>query len=354
MLGRAMIVAVPDRESTMRAWVVREPRAIENHPLELIELPDPTPGPGEVRIAVRACGVCRTDLHVAEGDLEVRRTPVVPGHEVVGVVDRLGEGATRFALGDRVGIAWLRSTCGRCRSCRRGAENLCADARFTGWTDDGGYAEFAVVPDAYGYALPDTLDDEAAAPLLCAGIIGYRALVRSGFFPGDRLGLWGFGGSAHLTAQVALAMGAELYVVTRSDSSRELAHRLGATWVGAPGDTPPAPLDAAISFAPSGDVVPDALVALGPGGVLALAGIHVTDLPPLDYQRHLFQEREIRSVTANTRADGEIFLRLAERFGVTATTVAYPFEEADRALADLAAGRFAGAAVLDIGASDPT
>jgi alcohol dehydrogenase, propanol-preferring len=338
----------------MHAWVVREPRAIEDHPLELTDLPDPVPGAGEIRLAVRTCGVCRTDLHVAEGDLPVRRSPVVPGHEVVGVVDRLGEGATRFTLGDRIGIAWLRSTCGRCRPCRRGAENLCDEPRFTGWTDDGGYARFAVVPEGYAYPIPAGIDDVSAAPLLCAGIIGYRALVRSGFSPGDRLGIWGFGGSAHLTAQIALAMGAELHVVTRTEAGRDLARRLGATWVGAPGEEPPEPLDAAISFAPSGDVVPEALAALGPGGVLALAGIHVTDLPSLHYQRHLFLEREIRSVTANTRADGETFLRLAERFGVTATTVAYPFEEADRALEDLAAGRFAGAAVLRVAESDPS
>lgn len=332
----------------MRAWVVRAPAPIGAGPLEPAEIEDPVPGPGEVRLAVRVCGVCRTDLHVAEGDLEPRRSPVVPGHEVVGEVDARGPGAERFAPGDRVGIAWLRSTCGACRHCRRGAENLCTAPAFTGWTHDGGYAELAVVPEAYAYALPPGPEDEEAAPLLCAGIIGYRALRRSGFRPGDRLGLWGFGGSAHLTAQVALALGARLHVVTRSRAGRDHARELGATWVGEPGQAPEAALDAAISFAPSGAVVPEAMAALDRGGVLALAGIHVSDLPPLDYGRHLFQERELRSVTASTRDDGEAFLTLATRLGVRATTSSYPFGEADRALDDLAHGRFAGAAVLRV------
>ncbi len=330
----------------MRAWTVTEPAPLAAAPLRFGELEDPEPGPGEVRIVVRTSGVCRTDLHVVEGDLASRRSPVVPGHEVVGVVDQVGPGAERFAPGDRLGIAWLRGTCGRCRECRRGRENLCREASFTGWTHDGGYAELAVVPESHAYRLPDDLDDVEVAPLLCAGIIGYRALQRSGFTPGDRLGLWGFGGSAHLTAQVAAAMGAELFVVTRGEPGRQLARELGAVWVGQPGDTPPEPMDAAISFAPSGEVVPDALASLGPGGVLALAGIHVSRIPPLDYAQHLFEEREVRSVTANTRADGEAFLGLADRLGVRATTVTYPFEDADVALRDLAAGAFAGAAVL--------
>jgi alcohol dehydrogenase, propanol-preferring len=343
----------------MRAWVVRSPAPIDAGPLVATDLPDPLPGPGEVRVRVTVCGVCRTDLHVAEGDLPVRRSPVVPGHEVVGVVDALGPsheapgdpaGTTsgRFAVGDRIGIAWLRATCGACRPCRRGAENLCLAPRFTGWTDDGGYAQYAIVPEAYAYRLPEGFDDDHAAPLLCAGIIGYRALRRSGFQPGDRLGIWGFGGSAHLTAQVAISMGAEVHVVTRGEAGRALARDLGAAWVGGPGERPPVPLDAAISFAPAGEVVPDALAALDRGGVLALAGIHVTTIPPLDYQAHLFQERELRSVTANTRADGEAFLSLAARIGLRLTTIPYPFDRADQALADLAHDRFAGAAVLRV------
>ena len=344
----------------MRAWVVRDPAPVTDgtgHPLVLTELPDPEPGPGEVRIEVVTCGVCRTDLHVAEGDLPVRRSPLVPGHEIVGTVDRRGPGASRFAPGERIGAAWLRSTCGTCRPCRHGRENLCEQARFTGWTDDGGYAQYAVIPEAYAYRLPPELDDERCAPLLCAGIIGYRALTRSGFRPGDRLGIWGFGGSAHLTAQVALAMGGEVHVVTRGERGRQLARHLGAAWVGGPGELPEEPLDAAISFAPAGEVVPDALASLAAGGCLALAGIHLTDVPTLDYQRHLFRERELRSVTANTRTDGEVFLRLAARLGLEVTTVPYPFERADQALTDLAADRFAGAAVLRLkppGPDQPT
>jgi alcohol dehydrogenase, propanol-preferring len=333
----------------VQAWQVEQPRPVHERPLVLVERPDPEPGPGEVRVAVRACGVCRTDLHVAEGDLAVRRPGVVPGHEVVGVVDRLGPGTQRFEVGERIGIAWLRATCGVCRHCRRGAENLCLDPRFTGWTDDGGYAQCAVVPEAYAYRLPEAFDDVTVAPLLCAGIIGHRALVRSGFAPGDRLGIWGFGGSAHLTAQVALAMGAELYVVTRGETGREHARELGATWVGAPGEAPPVPLDAAISFAPAGAVVPDALACLDRGAVLALAGIHVSTIPALDYARHLFEERELRSVTANTRDDGERFLALAGRLGLQVAAVPYDFADAPQALIDLADGRFAGAAVLRVG-----
>ena len=336
----------------MRAWVVREPRPAAELPLEAVELPDPEPGPGEVAITVRACGVCRTDLHIAEGDLAPRRDAVVPGHEVVGEVDRLGPGTSRFTLGERIGIAWLRSICGSCRACRHGTENLCAAPRFTGWTDDGGYAQRAVVPEAFAYRLPDELDDVHAAPLLCSGIIGYRALLRSGFRPGDRLGIWGFGASAHLTAQVALAMGAELHVVTRSAASRELAGHLGAAWTGDAGETPPVPLDAAISFAPAADVVADALDCLAPGSALSVAGIHVSGQLQLDYERHLFYERDLRSVTANTRADGEAFLAIAARVGLSVAVTAYRFDQAPDALIDLAEGRFAGAAVLTADGGD--
>jgi alcohol dehydrogenase, propanol-preferring len=331
----------------VRAWVVGGGGAGAGT-LELVGRPDPVPEPGEVLVRVRTCGVCRTDLHVRDGDLPVRRPGVVPGHEVVGTVERRGRGATRFEVGERVGAAWLRSTCGRCRPCRRGSENLCHDPAFTGWTHDGGYAELLTVPEAYAYRLPGALDDVTVAPLLCAGIIGYRALLRSGFEPGDRLGIWGFGGSAHLTAQVALAWGGEVHVVTRGEAGRELARDLGCTWVGTPKERPPLPLDAAITFAPAGETVPAALAALDRGGVLAIAGIHLSDVPPLRYQEHLFLERELRSVTANTRADGEAFLALAGRLGLHVHTVPYPFTEADRALQDLAGNRFAGAAVLQV------
>lgn len=332
----------------MRAWEVAEPGPIDGHPLRLADRAEPEPGRGEIRVAVRTCGICRTDLHVTEGDLAVHRPHVVPGHEVVGTVDRCGEGATRFSVGDRVGVAWLATTCGRCRFCRRGTENLCVAATFTGWDRDGGYAEAIVVDERYAYRIPDGLDDEHAAPLLCAGIIGYRALKLSELPPGGRLGIYGFGASAHLTAQIAVAQGAELYVATRSARARALACELGAKWVGDAAARPPSSLDAAILFAPAGDLVLPALEALDRGGVLAVAGIHLTGVPRLEYQRHLFQERVLRSVTANTRRDGEELLHLATRLGVRATTQAYPLTAAEVALADLAHDRVTGAAVLHV------
>jgi propanol-preferring alcohol dehydrogenase len=330
----------------MRAWAVAAPGPIDTGPLVAVERPVPEPGAGEIRVKVRACGVCRTDLHLAEGDLAPRRGGVVPGHEVVGVVDALGKGCTRFRAGDRAGIAWLRSTCGRCRWCRRGAENLCPNPGFTGWDADGGYAEWAVVDEAYAYPLPPGFDDVSAAPLLCAGIIGYRALRRAELQPGGRLGIYGFGASAHLAAQVALAEGAAVHVMTRSADARRHALELGVASAGPADRAPPEPLDSAILFAPAGELVPVALAALDRGGTLAVAGIHLSDVPPLDYQRHLFQERQLRSVTANTRADGEEFLTLAGRLGLRVTTQPYALREADRALADLAHDRVTGAAVL--------
>lgn len=330
----------------MRAWEVQEPRPIDEEPLRMVERPEPVPGLGEVRVRIDACGVCRTDLHVAEGDLPVRRPHVVPGHEIVGRVDALGPEASRFAVGDRVGVAWLAGTCGVCRFCRRGDENLCLAASFTGWERDGGYADWVVAREAFIYRLPKDLDPEQAAPLLCAGIIGYRAYRLTNLPHGGRLGIYGFGGSAHLTAQIAKAEGAELYVATRSEAAQDLARELGAVWVGGADARPPVPLDAAILFAPVGTLVPPALRALDRGGVLAIAGIHLTDIPSLHYQEHLFEERVVRSVTANTRQDGEELLRLAPRLGVRATTTAYPMEKADQALRDLAHDRVNGAAVL--------
>ena len=330
----------------MRAWTVAHPGPIVTGPLRPVERPEPEPGPGEVMIRVRACGVCRTDLHLAEGDLAPRRPQTVPGHEVVGVVDARGTGATRFGLGDRIGIAWLRGTCGRCRWCRTGRENLCPDATFTGWDADGGYAEVAVVPEAYAYRLPDVLDDVAAAPLLCAGIVGYRALRRAELPPGGRLGIYGFGASAHIVAQVAIAQGAVVHVLTRSAQARDLALRLGAASAGPAEAAPPEPLDAAVLFAPAGDLVPVALRALDQGGTLAVAGIHLSDVPGLNYARELFREKQLRSVTANTRADGEEFLRLAAALGVRPIVEPRPLDEADRVLADLASGKITGAPVL--------
>ncbi len=317
--------------------------------LRRAERPVPAPGPGEVLVAVSVCGVCRTDLHVRDGDLPQHRSPVVPGHEVVGTVAAVGQGVARFAEGDRVGIAWLRHTCGECAWCRRGEENLCPASRYTGWDEDGGYAEYAVVPAGFAYDVPGDLPDEQAAPLLCAGIIGYRALRRASLPAGGRLGIYGFGASAHITAQIAIAQGAEVHVLTRDAAARELATSLGAASAAGAYDAPPAPLDAAIVFAPVGDIVLPALEALDRGGTLAVAGIHLSDIPRLDYQRHLFRERTLTSVTSNTRADGEELLRLAPRLGVTATVTPYPFDKADVALDDLAADRVHGAAVLRIG-----
>ncbi|MCA1657063.1 MAG: zinc-dependent alcohol dehydrogenase family protein [Actinobacteria bacterium] len=330
----------------MRAWEVRAPAPIDRSPLALVDKPRPAPGPGQLSVRVSACGVCRTDLHLAEGDLPPRRPGMTPGHEIVGAVDALGEGAGRFALGDRVGIAWLRHTCGQCRFCRRGRENLCLAPEFTGWDADGGYAEYAVVDERYAYAVPPAFSDEQAAPLLCAGIIGYRALTRASLPPGGRLGVYGFGASAHLAAQVALAQGATVHVLTRSCEARGLALALGAASARGADDPPPEPLDAAILFAPAGELVPVALAALDRGGTLAIAGIHLSDVPPLVYADHLFQERQVRSVTANTRADGEEFLAIAARIGIRSTTSSYPLEQADEALADLAHDRVTGAAVI--------
>jgi alcohol dehydrogenase, propanol-preferring len=330
----------------MRAWWVARQGPVSGGPLRFGERPDPRPGPGEVLVRVRACGVCRTDLHVLEGDLPLHRGQVVPGHEIVGEVTALGPGCERFDVGARVGIAWLRHTCGHCRFCRRGAENLCLTPRFTGWDDDGGYADACLVDERFAYRLPDGVDDEHAAPLLCAGIIGYRALRLAEVPPGGRLGVYGFGGSAHLTAQVALAQGLRVHVLTRGEHNRALARELGADSVGDARDTPPEPLDGAILFAPAGDLVPVALRALDRGATLAVAGIWLSDVPPLDHAAELFGERRLRTVTANTRRDGEEFLTLAARLGVRATTVAYPMDDAPRALADLAHGRFGGAAVL--------
>lgn len=330
----------------MRAWSVARPGPVEGDPLRLVERPVPVPGADELLVRVLACGVCRTDLHVTEGELPVRRPRVTPGHEVVGEVAGAGPAVADFALGERVGVAWLRRTDQECAYCLRGAENLCPDSRYTGWDADGGYAQYTTVPAAFAHRLPGALDDVALAPLLCAGIIGYRALRRASLPPGGRLGLYGFGGSAHLCAQLALAQGARVHVLTRGAEARRLALALGAASARDAREAPPEPLDSAILFAPAGDLVPVALRALDRGGVLAVAGIHLSDVPPLNYERELFYERELRSVTSNTRSDAREFLALAERHRIRPTTHAYPLSEAPRALRDLKAGRFDGAAVL--------
>jgi propanol-preferring alcohol dehydrogenase len=330
----------------VRAWVVETPGPVDSGPLRRVERPVPEPGTSQVRVRISCCGVCRTDLHLAEGDLPPRRPAVTPGHEVVGHVDALGPGARRFSLGERVGVPWLGRTDGTCRYCRRGDENLCTRPLFTGWDVDGGYADTCLVDEGFAYRLPEGVSDEQAAPLLCAGIIGYRALLCAAVPPGGRLGIYGFGGSAHLTAQVALAQGMRVHVFTRGEQNRRLAGELGADSVGGAADPSPEPLDGAILFAPAGELVPVALRALDRGATLAVAGIWLSDIPSLVYADELFEERRLRSVTANTREDGEEFLRLADRLGVRATTVGYPMADAAVALADLAHGRFGGAAVL--------
>ncbi len=332
----------------MRAVEVDVPRAAEARPLRVVERAPPEPGAGELRLRVEVCGVCRTDLHIAEGDLFPRRPHVIPGHEVVGVVDAVGPGVSGFREGDRAGVAWLQRTCGRCRFCLRGAENLCLAPRFTGWDEDGGYAEQVVAPAAFVYRLPARAEASALAPLLCAGIIGYRAYLQSGVAKGQRLGLFGFGGSAHITLQVARFLGNEVYVFSRGEGHQALARELGAHWVGETRDTPPALLDAAILFAPAGGIAPIALERLDRGGTLAIAGIHLSQIPLLDYQRHLFHERVLRSVTANTREDGLRLLELAQQIPLVTHTVPYALERAGDALIDLKQDRIRGAAVLQI------
>ena len=332
----------------MRAMVLSKPAAIETRPLALEELAQPTPADDEILVRVRTCGVCRTDLHVSEGELPPKRPAIVPGHEVIGVVERTGAGCTRFKAGDRAGIAWLRETCGVCRYCRRGRENLSPNARFTGWDHDGGYAEFATVREAYAYHVPPAINDEHAAPLMCAGIIGYRSIKRAGIEPGMTVGLYGFGGSAHLVIQVLKHWGCTVYVMSRGGVHRDLAGELGADWIGEASDAPPAPLDAGIMFAPAGELVPPAMRALDRGGILAIAGIYLSDIPALQYERELFYERELRSVTANTRADGEEFLRIAGEIPIKTFTVAMALEEANEALSMLKHDELRGTAVLHV------
>jgi propanol-preferring alcohol dehydrogenase len=330
----------------MQAWQVQTPGPDLAHALTRVEMPDPRPGPGELLVAVDACGVCRTDLHVAARELPVHRPSVVPGHEVVGHVAGVGAGVTGFAEGDRVGVAWLRETDGTCEFCRGGRENLCPRSRYTGWDADGGYADYTTVRADFAYRLPRGYPVRELAPMLCAGIIGFRALRRADLPAGGRLGIYGFGASAHLTAQVAIAQGATVHVLTRGDRARQLALELGAASAGGAYDAPPEPLDAAVLFAPVGDLVPVALRALNRGGTLAIAGIYLTDIPSLNYDRELFQERTVRSVTSNTRADGRDLLDFAERHHLEVTVTPYAMADAPAALTDLAAGRVDGAAVL--------
>ena len=333
----------------MKAMVLGRISPVEERPLRLLELPDPQPGPGEIRVRISACGVCRTDLHVIEGDLPQHTLPIIPGHQAVGVVDALGPGATAFAAGDRVGIAWLRGTCGDCTYCLRGDENLCPDSRYTGYHEHGGYAELAVVPEGFAYGIPDGFDEMQAAPLLCAGIIGYRALQRAKVPPAGRLALYGFGSSASVVIQIAVHRGFEVHVVTRGESHRQPAREMGAYWVGEPGETPPIEMDSAIIFAPAGEIVPDALRAIRKGGTVAMAGIYMTPVPELSYEAHLFHEKNLRSVEANTREDGRGLLREAAEVPVRARITSFPLEEANEALIQLKHDRIDGSAVLIVG-----
>jgi len=330
----------------VKAMLLEFPGPVTDSPLKLVELPPPMPGPGQILIQVSHCGVCHTDLHIVEGELPLERLPVIPGHQVVGQVVDQGPGVLRFQPGDRVGLAWLFKTCGVCRFCLSGRENLCESSEFTGLHRDGGFAEQVVAEAEFVYPLPADLPGEKAAPLLCAGIIGYRSLRLSGIKPGGRLGLYGFGASAHIAIQVARYWGCEVLVFTRSPGHQELARKLGAAWVGQAQDTPPDKLHAAIIFAPAGNLVPEALRVLERGGTLALAGIHMSTIPFLDYQKHLYYEKTVRSVTASTRQDGWELLELAAKIPLQPQVQLFPLEEANEALQRLKAGKIDGAAVL--------
>lgn len=330
----------------MKAMVLHSPRPAEEAPLEMRDLPLPEPGVEEIRLRIRACGVCHTDLHTVEGDLPLPKLPIVPGHQVVGIVDAVGEGVRRFTVGQRVGVPWLYRTCGTCEFCQRGMENLCRQARFTGLHADGGYAEAMVVHQDFAYPIPEIFSDENAAPLLCAGIIGYRALRLSGVRPGERLGIWGFGASAHITLQIARHWECAVYVFTRGEGHRQLARELGAAWVGSAKDDPPALVHGGIIFAPAGSLVPEALRVLERGGTLALAGVTMTPIPELDYDRLLYWERVVRSVANFTRQDAVEFLRLAAEVPVQTTVQTFPLEAANEALLALKEGRINGAGVL--------
>ena len=331
----------------MQACILRSPARIESNPLELAEIPKPVPIGPQVLVRVSACGICRTDLHVTEGELPPRKSPITPGHQVVGVIEAAGDTAKLHPIGARVGIAWLHSTDGTCEYCKAGKENLCDHPSFTGYTVDGGYAQYALAEESFVYPIPEGFEDLQAAPLLCAGIIGFRSLRLSGIARGGRLGLYGFGAAAHVAIQVARYWGAEVYACTRDERHQKLALELGAVWAGGTVAEPPQKLDSAIVFAPAGEIVPAALKALKKGGTLALGGIHMSEIPPLDYNL-LYQERVVRSVANNTRQDGHDFLRIAAEIPVHVETEVFPLKEANRALNALKNDAIRGAAVLKV------
>jgi alcohol dehydrogenase, propanol-preferring len=333
---------------SMKACVLPAPQLVETSPLVYRDVPRPQPVGSEVLVRVRACGICRTDLHVLEGELSPRKCNIIPGHQVVGTIEARGERSNRFPIGTRVGIPWLHRTCGSCTYCSRGAENLCEDVEFTGYTVDGGYAEYTVAPEEFLYELPDEITDVQAAPLLCAGIIGFRSLRLSGVAHGGRLGLYGFGAAGHVAIQVARHWGMSVYVCTRDARHQSLAADLGATWVGSAAAEPPVKLDGAIIFAPAGELVPHALRALDKGATLVLGGIHMSDLPAMPYEL-IYHERVIRSVANNTRHDGEDFLQLAAKIPIRTSVEVYPLADANRALQSLKNDVIRGAAVLAIG-----
>ncbi len=335
----------------MRAMVLSRTAGIDESPLELQDVPMPEPGPNEVRIKVNVCAICRTDLHIIEGDLPEAKRPVIPGHQVVGVVEKAGAQCRRLRIGQRVGIAWLRSTDGTCGFCRGGRENLCRKSRYTGYHTDGGYCEYAVVPEDFAYDLSDTIDDVTVSPLLCAGLIGYRALVRADVSERRRLLLIGFGSSAHIVLQMAIHRGCDVYVVTRSPEHVRLASSMGAAWAGDNIASTPALAESAILFAPVGDLVPPAMERLERGGILSIAGVHLSDVPPLNYERQLFYEKEIRSVTSNTRNDGRNLLAEAAAANVRPQVTTYPLADANRALQDLKHSRIDGSGVLLVDAN---
>ena len=331
----------------MRACLLDHPASIDSKPLRFADVASPEPGPGEVLVRVNACGICRTDLHVVEGELPPRKSPVIPGHQIVGTVERAGEGAHLVSIGARVGIAWLHHTCGVCEYCRSGRENLCEKADFTGYTVNGGYAEYVVAPEAFVYRIPDGFEDLHAAPLLCAGIIGFRCLRLSGVQRGNKLGLYGFGAAAHVAIQVARHWGIDVYACTRDERHQRLARELGAAWAGGTVDAPPEKLNAAIVFAPAGEIVPAALKALKKGGVVTLGGIHMSPIPSFSYDL-LYGERVIRSVANNTREDGRDFLRLAAEIPIRTETQVFPLESANEALYALRHDAIRGAGVIQI------
>ncbi len=326
--------------------VLHKTAPIGGSPLGLEEIEKPAPKANEVLVRVRCCAICRTDLHIVEGELPPHKRAVIPGHQAVGIVEQLGKECRRLRLGERVGIAWLRSTCGECEYCTSGRENLCPFAQFSGYDADGGFAEYAVAREDFAYRIPQGFGDVQAAPLLCAGIIGYRSLKRANPKPRCKLALYGFGSSAHVVIQIARKRGYEVYVATRGKSHRQLARELGAIWVGESAQQMPELVDSAIIFAPVGELVPGAIEKLKKGGTLALAGIYMSDIPAMDYEKHLFYERDLRSVTCNTREDGMELLAEAASVPIHPHTTTYPLEEANRALIDLKSDRISGTGVL--------